>query len=115
MSSRLFLFVVLLLTSLSGFGQTIDFDGFGRIEVNGQLGYIRDAERKLTIDDVKHLTFTPTNSESAPNIAFDRSAHWFKIDITNKLETTQWLLEIAYAPLDQIDFYLQNPDGSYNT
>ena len=58
------------------------------------------------------MTFSPTNSESAPNIAFDRSAHWFKIDITNKLETTQWLLEIAYAPLDQIDFYLQEPDGT---
>ena len=61
--------------------QSIDLEGFGRIEVKGHLGYLRDADRKLTIDDVKHLTFAATNSESAPNIAFDRSAHWFKIDI----------------------------------
>jgi signal transduction histidine kinase len=112
MSGRLFLLMVLLLINLPGFGQSINLEGFGRIEVKGQLGYLRDAEGKLTIDDVKHLTFAVTNSESAPNIAFDRSAHWFKIDFTNKLETTQWLLEIAYAPLDQIDFYLQDPDGS---
>lgn len=113
MSGRVFLFVVLLLTNLSGFAQSINLDGFGRIEVRGRLGYIRDADKKLTFDDVKGLTFAPTNSESSPNIAFDRSAHWFKMTVTNKLQTTQWLLEVAYAPLDQIDFYVQEADGTF--
>jgi len=113
MYNRSILFIVLILTSLSGFAQDIDLDGFGRIEVGGRLGYIRDPELKLTIDDVKNMTFNPTKSESSPNIAFDRAAHWFKIDITNKLDATRWLLEIAYAPLDQIDFYLEQPDGSF--
>jgi signal transduction histidine kinase len=118
MSGKVFLFVGLLLTNLSGPDnyqdiQSVNLDGLGRIEVRGRLGYLRDVDRKLTIEDVKDMTFTPTNSESSPNIAFDRSAHWFKINITNKLETTEWLLEVAYAPLDQIDFYEQNSDGSF--
>ena len=49
MYNRIILFIVLTLTSLFGFAQNIDLDGFGRIEVNGRLGYIRDPELKLTI------------------------------------------------------------------
>src|SRR5690242_6655085 len=112
MSGRLFLFVVFLLTSLSGFTQSIDLDN-GRIEVKGRMGYIRDADRKLSVEDIRQMTFSAIDPESAPNIAFDRSAHWFKIDLNNKMDATRWLLEVAYAPLDQIDFFIQNADGTF--
>jgi len=113
MYDRLILFFALTLTSLAGFAQNIELNGFGRIEVNGRMGYIRDPDLKLTIDDVKNMNFDLSKSKSSPNIAFDRSAHWFRIDITNKMKATQWLLEVSYAPLDQIDFYLEQPDGSF--
>jgi len=93
MSGRSFLFVVFLLTNLSGpdnyrDAQSVNLDGLGRIEVKGRLGYVRDADQKLTVEDVKDMPFATINSESSPNIGFDRSAHWFKINVTNKLETT---------------------------
>lgn len=114
MNNRVILFfIALTLTSLSAVGEHIDLGGFGRIEVNGRLGYLRDPDLKLTIDDVKSMTFSASESESSPNIAFDRSAHWFRIDITNKLDATRWLLEVAYAPLDHIDVYIEQPDGSF--
>lgn len=113
MSRRIFLFIVLILANLPGFAQVIDLGGYGRIEVNGRLGYIRDPEQKLNIDDVKGMTFNPTKSASSPNIGFDRSAHWFKIQIKNALPATEWLLEVPYAPLDQIDFYIEQPDGAF--
>jgi signal transduction histidine kinase len=113
MPGRLILYVILLLTSHSGFAQTINLDEGGRIEVKGRLGYIRDPGSKFTVEDVRDMKFASSESESSPNIAFDRSAHWFKMTIANQLQTTEWLLEVAYAPLDQIDFYLQQEDGTF--
>ena len=81
------------------------------MDVNGQLGYFRDTTQTLTLKDVKKISFTPSSSEYSPNIGFDRSAHWFKMEVTNQMESTEWLMEVAYAPLDQIDFYLLDNDS----
>ncbi|MBA4057092.1 MAG: hypothetical protein C0490_20435, partial [Marivirga sp.] len=106
MRSRIFLFVILLTISLVAHGQSVELSGFGRIEVDGQLAYLRDAGQNLTFEEVREKSFSHPDSKYSPNIGFDRSAHWFKMEITNRLEATDWLMEVAYAPLDQIDFYV---------
>ncbi|MHC4984149.1 MAG: 7TM diverse intracellular signaling domain-containing protein, partial [Planctomycetota bacterium] len=40
-----------------------------------------------------------------------RSAYWFRLRVKNASHRTNWLLEVDYPPLDQIDLYLI-PDGS---
>ncbi len=109
---RIFLFVAVITGCLSASGQTLELTDAGRLDVNGQLSYCRDATQKATLDDVKNQPFTTPVSESSPNLGFDRASHWFKIEINNESKSPEWLLEVAYAPLDQIDFYVIESDSS---
>lgn len=111
MRSRVFLFITFITASLVVRAQSVELAGFGRIEVNGELGYFNDGTQKLTFEEVTKKTFSPPLSEYSPNIGFDRSAHWFKMNITNRLESTDWLMEVAYAPLDEIEFYVIESNG----
>lgn len=111
MHYRLILFVVFLSGFLSSSAQIITLSDAGRIEAEGRLTYWRDESKTLTLDDVSKLVFTTPESKYAPNIGFDRAAHWFKLEVKSVAETQVWLLEVAYAPLDQIDFYLVGHDS----
>ena len=112
MHLRIFLFLVLTTGYLSSFSQTISLIKTGKVDVNGQLLYFRDDTNTRTLDEVRSIPFSPPDATSSPNIGFDRSAHWFKLEIENHSELVEWLLEVAYAPLDQIDFFLIGRDGS---
>lgn len=109
-----FLVVCLTTVCLPSFSQTsLQLTNMGKIIVNGQLSYLRDSAGSLSFDEVKEKTFSPYASKYSPNIGFDRSPHWFKVDITNASGSTEWLLEVAYSPLDQIDVFFTGPDGKY--
>ncbi len=109
---RILLLVSLITGSLPSSAQTLQLTDVGKIQVNGQLGYLRDDSQSLTADDVKNMTFTSVDTEYAPNLGFDRAAHWFKLEVNNESASTEWLLEVAYSPLDQIDLYMVNADGT---
>jgi two-component system, sensor histidine kinase LadS len=108
---RLFVLFFVVTGCLSAFGQTLDLTEHGKVEVNGQLSYLRDETLSLTLNDVMTMPFTPPNSKYSPNIGFDRAAHWFKLDIRNQSDVEEWLAEVAYSPLDQIDFYVLENDS----
>lgn len=113
MLKRIFLVIFLITGCLSAYAQTaLKLTDMGKIGVNGQLSYLRDSSQALTFDAVKDLAFVQYPSLYSPNIGFDRSAHWFKLNITNESKSTEWLLEVAYSPLDQIDVYIQGADGT---
>ncbi len=112
MGNRIFLFAVFITVSLFARAQSVELSGFGRIEVDGQVGYMRDPDQTLTFEEVKKLPFVYPEGEYSPNLGFDRSAHWFKMDLQNKMDPSAWLMEVAYAPLDQIDFYVLEADGT---
>src|SRR5688572_7006206 len=111
MHRRTLLFVFFITGCLSASGQ-LQLAEPGRIDVNGQLSYLRDATQTLTLTDIRSKEFIPPHSKYSPNIGFDRAAHWFKLDIRNVSESAEWLLEVAYSPLDQIDFYMIMSDSS---
>lgn len=98
--------------TLASSAQTILLTKNGRVDVNGSLGYWRDTTAALPYESIKNIQFSTYQSSYSPNIAFDRSAHWFKVEITNQSQTPEWLMEVAYAPLDQIDFYVVGSDGN---
>jgi two-component system, sensor histidine kinase LadS len=102
----------LITGTLASSAQTILLTKNGRVDVNGNLGYWRDTTAALSYETIKQTEFSSYQSPYSPNIAFDRSAHWFRIEITNQSQTPEWLLEVAYAPLDQIDFYAVASDGA---
>lgn len=108
---RIFLSFCVLTCCLSSSAQILDLTQGGKIEVNGQLRYLRDTTQTLTIENVRNMSFAPPSSNYSPNIGFDRAAHWFKLEINNQSEYNEWLLEVAYSPLDQIDFYIVGPDS----
>jgi signal transduction histidine kinase len=106
MGHRIFFILSLVLASFQVFPQTIRLDDSGHFEVKGNIGHWRDATHKLTLDDVKNIKFDSLPVTKSPNFGFDRATHWFKLNITNESKNQDWLLEIAYAPLDIIDFYI---------
>jgi two-component system, sensor histidine kinase LadS len=113
MHRRIFLFFFLITGCLPAYTQTaLSLDDGGKIGVNGRLSYLRDANQTLTFEEVRNREFAPYPSEYSPNIGFDRSAHWFKLNIQNESSFTEWLLEVAYSPLDQIDLYLTDSNNS---
>ncbi|WP_276367491.1 sensor histidine kinase [Chryseolinea sp. H1M3-3] len=109
---RILLFVSFITGSLLSSAQTLQLTDIGKIQVNGQLGYLRDDSQSLTTDDVKNMTFMSINTKYAPNLGFDRAAHWFKLEVNNVSASAEWLLEVAYSPLDQIDLYMVDKDGT---
>lgn len=109
---RIVLFVILITACLSSFAQPVALTESGKVDVNGQLSYWRDAAQTLTLEDVKNMPFAALSSKYSPNIGFDRAAHWFKLEIVNDSEVADWLLEVAYSPLDQIDFYTTLEDST---
>ncbi|ANQ48744.2 SpoIIE family protein phosphatase [Flammeovirga sp. MY04] len=51
--------------------------------------------------------FTPWNSNSNVNFEYGQGSLWAKVDIQNMdEEVSDWLIEVPYAPLDEIEFYL---------
>jgi two-component system, sensor histidine kinase LadS len=110
---RIFLSILFITGCLPAYTQPqLYLPDWGKVEVNGQLSYLRDTSQILTFDDVRTMSFTEPHSEYSPNIGFDRSAHWFKFVITNESKATEWLLEVAYSPLDQIDLYIAGSDDT---
>jgi signal transduction histidine kinase len=114
MTNRMIILFILLITGClpATSQQQIHLTDGGKIDVNGQLSYLRDTSRALTFDDVRTMSFQPPSSKYSPNIGFDRSAHWFKLDITNESQATEWLLEVAYSPLDRIDIYVSGSEDT---
>lgn len=78
----------------------------GNVEVKGQVTFWKDETGNLTLEEVKLLQLKPLASAEAPNFGFSRAAYWFKFEIANHSDDPNWLLEVSYAPLDHVDFYL---------
>jgi diguanylate cyclase len=79
--------------------------GMDRIE------YIADPTHSLTIEDVHGYSlwdWKPTQQE-IPSFGFSNDSYWFRLDIP--VYDQRWLLEINYALLDEIEFYLVGETG----
>jgi two-component system, sensor histidine kinase LadS len=106
---RHWLSVMVLLVVLSqATAQTIELTSDKRQHVDGRLKYLRDETNSLTINDVSKKKLHAVTDEKAPNFGFDRTTYWFRVDLLNHTEREDWLLEIDFAPIDSIDFYVQS-------
>lgn len=107
------LIIVLITTNLFAWSQRVILSDDGMKEVKGHLSHFMDETGTLTFEEILSREFIPVeNSSRPPSYGFDRKIHWFRFAISNESEEKNWRMEIPYAPLDQIDFYLEPDSGS---
>lgn len=96
-----------LVLPYSGHGQVISLTDSGTENALGRMGHLVDRSGGLSLDQIRQMNFTPLpNADKAPGFGFDRRTHWFKIQLLNESQESEWRMEIPYAPLDQIDLYV---------
>jgi two-component system, sensor histidine kinase LadS len=104
------LIVVFILQDISA--QTVVLKESGHSIVKGNLQFWRDYSGNMTVDDIEKLNLLPFDPQRSPNFGFDKTTYWFKVEVNNQSNQSDWLLEIGYSPLDQIDFYIQPDSGT---
>jgi two-component system, sensor histidine kinase LadS len=78
------------------------------------LDILEDREKKLMIEDIASPKFDGSfmrSTEKTPNFGFVDHAYWVRFKIVNKSQKNDWLLEIDYPLLDQIEFYIPTEDA----
>lgn len=87
--------------------QQVVLNAGGNTAVENRLEYFKDENSRLSFEEVQQQSFKPLPTQGSPNFGFDRAAYWFRFDVTNQTVKPDWLMEVAFAPLDRIDIYLQ--------
>lgn len=95
-----------------GRAQTITLTNTGQCEVKGHLSYLRDDTDTVSLQGIQHARMQRLpDPYRSPSFGFDRASYWFRFEVTNQSNRTEWLMEIPYAPLDRVDIYTQ-PTGA---
>jgi signal transduction histidine kinase len=107
---RILPLAVLILSSFAAQSQSIDLTGEDRIEVRGPIRHLRDTKGTLTFKDIRERQL-PIQHERTLNYGFDHAAHWLSFDVENQSSNEDWMLEVSFAPLDKVEFFIQNDTG----
>ncbi|WP_431095978.1 7TM diverse intracellular signaling domain-containing protein [Polaromonas aquatica] len=87
----------------------------GRYVLSQSFTYLEDAGGELTLADVlkpdAQARFQPVpQTGSATNFGLTNSAIWLRVNLrTERSAPADWMLELAYPPLDRLELY--SPDG----
>jgi two-component system, sensor histidine kinase RetS len=113
---RISLFLLWFLFSCQAFALSpanLDLDDL-RLPLGPSMGYLEDPTGKLTFRQVQALPdeqFRPVNAEHA-NLGKNDSVWWFRVDLrNNRPHNLPGFLEVNYPLLDDLQLYLQSPDG----
>ncbi|MFK3796766.1 MULTISPECIES: sensor histidine kinase [unclassified Pseudomonas] len=112
------IFLTLLLVLLPTLASALDFDEHTRTLPLGRATMVfEDPTGEATIEEVSSasgLAKFHALDASSLNAGYSRSAYWLKVDLTyrplNPVASADWLLELAYPPMDHVDLYLAS-DG----
>src|SRR5688572_22604065 len=110
MMKRVLPLALLILSSFTGHSQQVGLIGDDRVEIRGPIRHLRDPKATLSFEDILKREF-PIQKDRTLNYGFDHAAHWLSFDVENKSTNEDWLLEVAFAPLDRVDFYFRNDTG----
>ncbi|MDF2642202.1 MAG: sensor histidine kinase, partial [Pseudomonas sp.] len=111
--------LIILAACLPLWAQAIEFDEHVRSLALGRaLQVFEDVDGTATIESVSApantSAFRPLEGKTF-NAGYSRSAFWLKGDLLYRPATTtgpmDWILELAYPPLDRIDLYLPDSSG----
>ncbi|MGE7993923.1 sensor histidine kinase [Pseudomonas sp. NPDC089554] len=113
--------LIMLLGCLPWFANAVDFDDATRKLPLGKLMQVHeDHEGSATIAQVTAPAFAGRfrqHDHSVLNAGYSTSALWIKLDLRLTQQRSsaprQWLLELAYPPLDHVELYLPDGYGGY--
>ncbi|MBF8742776.1 sensor histidine kinase [Pseudomonas guariconensis] len=113
--------LIMLLGCLPLFAGAVDFDDSTRhLPLGKAMQVYEDPDGSASIVQVSSPAFAHhfrQHHEAVLNAGYSSSVFWLKIDLRNTSAETasprQWLLELAYPPLDHLDLYLPDDQGVY--
>ena len=107
--------VVLMCGSLV-YGASLEV-GVGEIRLGGELRYIEDPRSSLSLDEAIDAIYGEGvlwNAPGFPVFGYTDSTYWAAVSIDNRLEhDEEWLMKMAFAPIDVIEFYYQDRSGDW--
>lgn len=90
-------------------------DNFKSVNVGEKMRYLKDPYHNLTPSIVhQNLYELPWSrpQQAIPNLGYDTAAHWFWFEIESEsLLPNEWILEIGYPILDEVDVYVFLDNG----
>lgn len=118
MHRLLLLFLSLVFSSLAG---AVTFDEQMRILPLGQSMYVfEDVRGDASIDDVASPAVQGSfrlHDKPVLNAGYSRSVFWLRLDLEYRPVKAKgdrnWLLELAYPPLDHLELYLPDKHGGF--
>ncbi len=87
-------------------------------DLHAGVQYFEDADKTLHLGDVTSPNFEGKwktfQRNSALSFGFTRSAYWLRFTVRNTTlpNYNNWLFEVAFPPLDSLDIYVPQADGS---
>lgn len=103
----------LLLACCAADAQTLTLSDDTRMLVNDQLQYLRDETNAYTINNIGSATMKAVDPEASASFGFDRAPYWFRLQLDNRSNVTEWLMEVNFSPLDEVAFFVQDQQGNW--
>ncbi|HZG57834.1 diguanylate cyclase [Paenibacillus sp.] len=86
----------------------------GTREAAPAMELFRDAGGERSLADVQAAyeagQFVPARRD-VPNDGYGAPVHWARIEVRNATQTRDWLLSVAYPPLDRLQLYVVDASG----
>jgi PAS domain S-box-containing protein len=115
-ASRMVLLVLSLLVS-DGAAADVKIGAASSYPLSHEFSYLIDPTDQLTLRDVTQpamqARFEPLRvTGPGANFGFNTAAIWLRVTLQTGAEApSDWLLEVAYPPLDHLDLYSPGPGG----
>jgi len=117
---NIFIFLIACFTfysSLHAIEPVVLTEDKGEYPLGLYLEILEDKEGKLTIEDVQKPEMEKLwvrSDKEVPSFGYSESVFWLRFKIENKLKSKEdWLLDIAFPPIDYIDYYHMEDNGKY--
>lgn len=80
--------------------------------LDSAFAMLRDPSGLLSLPEAKQLTFRPIDHSEALHIGYTTDAIWLKLQlIATANAPAPWVIDFHYGYLDQLDAYIEYPDG----
>ena len=95
----------------------LQLGGEGRYDLTPSLHFLQDPSQALRVEEVdqpaRRNQFQPVRATGpGANFGFSASAYWLRATVhLPPGAPRQWMVELAYPPLDEVDVYSRGPAG----
>jgi serine phosphatase RsbU (regulator of sigma subunit) len=104
-------FLVFCLYPLASFGQIIDISSIkDRQNIDPQISYFADIEGKMSVEEITQSAVQEKfiiSDKDMLNLGINDNIYWLKIDVQTDDTPSDYLLEVSFPFMRQVDFYYQ--------